>query len=106
MFLIPFVDELPTYQLLSQEFDAGRTPEDDKLTDGCLLFWKQNVITLPAFSELAQKMAACSPSSATVERLLSLLSTFHDNQSNALADYAKARTMIRYNYNFRRNNHD
>ena len=106
LFLMPFVEELPTYHVLCQEFVGQRIPEDDNTTDSCLLFWQQNVITLPIFSELAWKMATCSPSSATVERLFSLLGTFHDNQANALADYAKARTMIRYNYNFRRNNHE
>jgi len=66
-----------------------------------LSFWKANVLTTPNFALLARKIACLSPSSATVERLFSLLNSFNDNQANALADYAKARCLIRYNNIFR-----
>jgi len=99
--LLPFVQEMSMYQQISRQYIADNTEQEDPDSDTYLKFWRQNVLTLPHFSLLARKMAACSPSSATVERLFSILASFNDNQSNALADYAKARTMIRYNYNFR-----
>lgn len=112
-FLKPFIDELPTYQSLCEKYvneekeeeeDNNAEEEEQKEkneADRFLLFWKQNVLTIPKFAELAKRILSCTPSSATVERLFSLLSSFNDNQSSALADYAKGRTMIRYNQNFR-----
>ena len=106
VYLQPFIDELKSYQENSITYIDERNNEnddssDDDSSDSYLHFWSQNVITLPNFSDLAFKMVTCTPSSATVERLFSLLSCFNDNQTTALADYAKARTMIRYNHNFR-----
>jgi len=100
--LQPFVVEMQSYHEISRATVQSQTgEEDDDPAKNILCFWKRNVLTLPNFAELARKIACLSPSSATVERLFSLLSSFNDNQGSALADYAKARCMIRYNHIFR-----
>jgi hypothetical protein len=99
--LSPFIDELRLYQERSIQFVGRINVDNHDPSEHILDFWKENVLTLPNFAELARRIACCSPSSATVERLFSLLASFNDNQQSALADYAKARTMIRYNQIFR-----
>jgi hypothetical protein len=113
IYLKPFIEELPKYRNICLDYVNDHGFEDlavideeepaDKMdmSDAYLDFWKRNVLELPTFSNLARKMLSCSPSSATVERLFSLLSCFDDNSSSSLADMAKARTIIRYNHNFR-----
>ncbi len=117
-FLQPFVDELPKYRSLCTAYVNQNTIVDEdnndeqqadtkgETSDIYLEFWKHQVLELPIYSNLARKVLSCSPSSATVERLFSLLSCFDDNSSSSLADMIKARTMMRYNYNFRDRQHD
>jgi hypothetical protein len=81
----------------------GEEQEDTQRehADVYLSLWKEHVLELPVFSNLTRKMLSCSPSSATVERLFSLLECFDDDSSSSLADMAKARAIMRYNHNFR-----
>lgn len=64
-------------------------------------FWKRNQLKLPNFHKAAAYVAICAPSSATVERLFSLLCSFTDQQRRSKADYIKASVMQRYNNNMR-----
>ena len=118
-FLKPYIEELPTYKSIciayvnaheNEEEDDTVQEEEEKgekrKFDNYLEFWKQNVLELPTFSQLSRKILSCSPSSATVERLFSLLTCFDDKSSSALADMAKARAIMRYNHNFRNRKRD
>jgi len=92
--ILPYVHELELYYNISRE--EVTIDEVDLLS-----FWKKNVITLPNFSKLVRHLGCLTPSSATVERLFSMLKSFNYSQCNALADYVKTRCMIRYNEIFR-----
>ena len=97
--ILPIAQEMASYHDLScqedpdQEYDA-------------LKFWKKNSIKLPNLANLVRQVACLTPSSATVERLFSMLNSFNDNQGSCLADYVKSRCMIRYNEIFRDRSHD
>ena len=103
--LKPYIQELSLYHRLSQTevalYEDAVDTVKAKVSTLLLSFWAKHVIELPYFSTLAKKVATISPSSATVERLFSLLASFNDNQSNALADYCRNRVVIRYNELFR-----
>jgi hypothetical protein len=90
--------ELLKYKAAADEFAAENGDDDNKLWT----FWKQNRDRLPHFFKAACEIAIIQPSSATVERLFSYLSSaFHDDQKHALEDYKATSTMLRYNENMR-----
>jgi hypothetical protein len=95
--LMPFIDELESYRTLATNENAKE--EDQRLS--IIDFWRKHALALPTFSTLIPIIGTLMPSSATVERLFSILSSFQDNQANARGDYVKASCMIRYNENFR-----
>ena len=69
------------------------TCEDDKLT--C---WANHKDTLPHWSSLVKNLLLIQPSSASAERVFSLLTNaFGSQQESALQDYLEASVMLRYN---------
>jgi hypothetical protein len=64
-----------------------------------LEWWRSKQALLPNFSRLAFIVAVVSPSSATVERVFSLLRTLiHDHQDSALEDFVEQGSLtVRYN---------
>ena len=57
-----------------------------------------NSVRLPHWASLVMKLLLIQPSSASAERVFSLLNNaFNDQQDNALEDYLEASVMIRYN---------
>ena len=69
------------------------TCEDDKLT-----WWANHKDTLPHWSSLVKKLLLIQPSSASAERVFSLLTNaFGSQQESALQDYLEASVMLRYN---------
>jgi hypothetical protein len=52
---------------------------------------------LPAFYSIVQVMGLLQPSSAAMERVFSLLSSFTDLQNSSLSDYYSLSCMLRYN---------
>jgi hypothetical protein len=90
--------ELLKYKDAADEFAAENGHNDNNLW----IFWKQNRLRLPQFFKAACEIAIIQPSSATVERLFSYLSSaFHDDQKHALEDYKATSSMLRYNENMR-----
>lgn len=80
--------------------NSKQDDEDDNLWD----FWTTNKDLLPDYFSAACEVAIIPPSSATVERLFSYLtSAFGSSQEHLLADIKKASTLIRYNENMRGN---
>ena len=83
--------ELPLYLAASDGVTV--TCEDDKLT-----WWANHKDTLPHWSSLVKKLLLIQPSSASAERVFSLLTNaFGSRQESALQDYLKASVMLRYN---------
>ena len=63
-----------------------------------LAWWEANSVRLPHWASLVKKLLLIQPSSASAERVFSLLNNaFSDQQDNALEDYLEASVMIRYN---------
>ena len=60
-----------------------------------LEWWKNHVVQLPFWSTGCRAILLLQPSSATAERVLSLLSnSFKDNQQNAVEDYISTSVML------------
>ena len=70
----------------------------DQMTD-CLDFWKRYYQTMPALAKLARVCITIAPSSASVERVFSILkSTFSVNQMwSSLEDYTALSVMLQSN---------
>ncbi len=63
-----------------------------------LEWWKDNSNELPYWSAAAHKFFLIQPSSATAERVFSILNrSFSDFQNNSLEDYVEASVMLQYN---------
>ena len=92
-----FRGELSRYKELADiEYEV---PAADRITTET--FWNRYKFDLPTWHFASREVALVTPSSATVERLFSLLTQgFGDNQVAALQDYKKTCCLIRYNYNF------
>ena len=83
--------ELPLYLAASDGVTV--TCEDHKLTG-----WANHKHTLPHWSSLVKKLLLIQPSSASAERVFSLLTNaFGSQQESALQDYLEASVMLRYN---------
>ena len=81
-----------------QEFKAVADRADRTLTHWG--FWVKYCIRLPVWYSVAAEAALVVVSSASTERMFSLLSAqIHDNQSCALADYQTNSVILRYNKN-------
>jgi hypothetical protein len=88
------IAELRTYKKLADEFDEDRG-------DGWV-FWRTHYLRLPNWFKVAAEAALVMCSSASVERVFSLLNClFDDQQQQRLNDYKEASVMVRYNENYR-----
>ena len=82
-------EELPSYLALVADTDANFSP---------LEWWKSNSNALPNWSAAARKIFLIQPTSATVERVFSLLTNcFNDQQEGALQDYIECTLMLQFN---------
>ena len=83
--------ELPTY--LAEATDVAPNLS-------CLDWWNQSKTSLPHWSATALSVLLVQPSSATSERVFSLLnSCFNDQQQSSLQDYVETSVMLQYMYN-------
>lgn len=81
--------ELPDYLARAADTSADIPP---------LEWWKRNAGALPHWSEAAKKVLLLQPSSATAERVFSLLkNSFGEQQDNALQDYIECSLMLQFN---------
>ena len=63
-----------------------------------LSWWKNNSTEFSQWSKSAQNVFLIQPSSASAERVFSILNKFSDNQINSLEDYVESSVMLQYNY--------
>ena len=84
--------ELPQYIAAADGLVCNN--EKEKLT-----WWAAHQDTLPQWSALVRKVLLVQPSSASAERVFSLLATLSAQQEAALEDYIEASVMVRYNNN-------
>lgn len=95
---VPIIDqlrrELRKYKQLADAFESA---------DGWT-FWRSYYNSLPTWYKVAADVALIMTSSASVERVFSLLnSRFSDQQQRALRDYKEGSVRITYNERFRDN---
>ena len=65
-------------------------------------FWRTYYLSLPIWYKVAEEVVLVMVSSASVERVFSLLNhSFDDHQQSALQDYKEATVRLRYNENWR-----
>ena len=84
-------DEFPKYAILTNDISPDYT---------ALAFWKDHGTTIPKWNDVAKNVVVLQPSSATAERVFSLLnSTFGDQQLALLEDYIEASIMMQYKAN-------
>ncbi|KAK3725851.1 hypothetical protein QZH41_014072, partial [Actinostola sp. cb2023] len=88
--------ELPRYMAIAD--GTALETEEEKL-----LWWSRNGATLPNWSSAVKKVLLVQPSSASAERVFSLMKNFFGNQQDAaLEETVEASVMLRYNQNQRR----
>ena len=89
--IVNLARELPDY--LAAADGVVMANEEEKLA-----WWAAHSDTLPHWAGVVKKLLVIQPSSASAERVFSLLkNAFNDQQDNALEDYLEASVMIRYN---------
>ena len=90
------VVELPQYMAIAD--GTALDTEEEKL-----LWWSRNEATLPNWSSAVKKVLLVQPSSASAERVFSLMNNFFGNQQDAaLEETVEVAVMLRYNQNQRR----
>lgn len=91
------ISELPKYLAAAAQLTVER---DDvhEFTDSVLQFWRTHASELKCWALAARIMFALAPSSASCERVFSLLdSCFGREQLRSLSDYIEASLMLIYN---------
>ena len=100
----PFVDDV-MIAALATELPLYLATVDGVVCDNeeeKLAWWAAHQDTLPHWAALVRKVLLVQPSSATAERVFSLLATLSAQQEAALEDYIEASVMVRYNNNQRK----
>ena len=96
---IPFLNDLTIIANLKKELPVYLAKADSvSPTVDVLGWWKQNEHALPNWSSAARKTMLIQPSSATAERVFSLLNnSFSTKQYNSLEDYIECSLLLQYN---------
>jgi len=85
--------ELKSFKLIADRCD---------ITMDSWEFWRTYYLSLPIWYKVAEEVVLVMVSSASVERVFSLLNhSFDDHQQNSLQDYKEASVRLRYNENWR-----
>jgi hypothetical protein len=94
---------VPLFNSLKLELKAFKQIADNcDITMDPWEFWRTYYLSLPVWYKVAEEVVLVMVSSASVERVFSLLnSTFDDQQQSALHDYKEASVRLRYNENWR-----
>ena len=83
--------ELPEYHAATD--GVSLSSDDEKFA-----WWAAHSKTLPNWSALVKKLLFLQPSSASAERVFSLLNNaFNAQRDSSLTDYLKSSVMLRYN---------
>jgi hypothetical protein len=94
---------VPLFNGLKSELNAFKLIADKcDITMDRWEFWRTYYISLPIWYKVAEEVVLVMVSSASVERVFSLLNhSFDDHQQSALQDYKEATVRLRYNENWR-----
>lgn len=85
------VEELPNYLAIADGVAIGTE-------EGKVKWWSDHEMALPSWSTAVKKMLLVQPSSASAERVFSLLqNTFNRQQDAALEETVEVSVMLRYN---------
>lgn len=97
----PFLDSSSILDGLKNELPLYLAKAADVSEDiSCLEWWKLNEQGLPCWSAAAKKVLLVQPSSASAERVFSLLNnSFSSQQQSGLQDYIETSIMLQYNSN-------
>ena len=91
----PFANDNATIANLAQELPLYRAASDGVTVTCELTWWANHKDTLPHWSLLVKKLLLIQPSSASTERVFSLLTNaFGSQQESALQDYLEASVML------------
>jgi hypothetical protein len=94
-----FLRELSDYKRLA-ELEKAKNIEQQR---SHWMFWKGMEVELPELWKVACHVCLISPSSASVERVFSLLTNgFNNTQDRALEDYKETSIMLKFNSNWDR----
>jgi len=95
--LAAMCQELPSYLAAASDLQVNRA-DVDEFTSAVLQFWRTHGSTVPSWARAARIVFAMSPSSASCERVFSLMKNiFGDEQLRALSDYVAGSLMLKYN---------
>ena len=91
------LNEFPTYLVLCEQYYAIPEKVEEELRL-IIKFWRLNKVRLPYLALLVRYAYCITPSSASVERVFSLLkNSFGAQQNLSLEDYIEASLMFQYN---------
>ena len=91
-------NEFPLYLILCEQFTANNPETIEEELRLIIKFWRLNKIQLPYLSLFVRYAYCITPSSASVERVFSLLkNSFGPQQNLTLEDYIKTSLMFQYN---------
>ena len=96
---IPFLTSNEVVESLKAELPSYLASAADTSDEVLPLeWWKRNASTLPNWSNAAKNVILMQPSSASAERVFSLLNnSFNDQQDNSLEDYIECSIMLQFN---------
>ena len=93
--VVQLVEELPNYLAIAD----GAVVETE---EGKVQWWATHAAALPNWSAAVKKILLVQPSSASAERVFSLLqNAFNKQQEGALEERVETSVMLRYNENKR-----
>lgn len=64
-----------------------------------IAWWKSHVLELPKWAHAFQMVLLVQPSSATAERVFSIVQHFSAQQQSSLEDYLELSVMLQYSFN-------
>ena len=81
--------EIPVYMAAS---------EDVSTEIDLIAWWKRHAIELPKWANAFKKVLLVQPSSATAERVVSILQRFTVHQQSSLEDYIELSVILQFNF--------
>ena len=95
----PFLSSQETIYGLKMEIPMYMAASEDVSTEIDLIaWWKRHAIELPKWANALKKVLLVQPSSATAERVFSILQRFTVQQQSSLKDYVELSVMLQFKF--------